>query len=137
MKTEFQNQIKLNNTEWEKRLEAQKKNDEDLDKRLKEQDKRTKTAVETKLTSVKTYFEKHKTTHKRKLDSTIDIEQEEEDDEDMNREANNTRMALRSKVETTDRTISSLQERLGEQERAIMANSQIVTRAMKQKIEKL
>lgn len=53
----------------------------------------------------------------------------------MSGENNSTRIALRRKVETAERTISSLQERLGEQERALMANSQIVTRAMQQKLD--
>ena len=52
MKAEFKTQLEYNNIEWEKRLEHQKKTDGDWDKRLREQDERTKTTINTMIEAV-------------------------------------------------------------------------------------
>lgn len=61
-----------------------------------------------------------KPSHKKRSSITANLEEEDDD---------STR-TLKYKFETAKRTILSLQERLDEQERSLMASSQIVARAM-------
>ena len=84
------------------------------------------------MNSVKTYFKVHTSTYKRKSEDTTNRE-----DKEMNNENYNTKMVFRRKVETDEKTISSLHERLGKQERALVANSKIMTISMQQNLDKL
>ena len=45
MKNEFKNQMKQNNDEWSKRLEAQRRSDNEWDKRVKDLNDYTKEAI--------------------------------------------------------------------------------------------
>ena len=61
MKKEFKAQLELNNTEWQKHLEIQKKINIDWDKRLTGQDERIKTIINTLMDAVNTLMNQHKT----------------------------------------------------------------------------
>ena len=79
MKAEFKTQLEYNNIEWEKRLEHQKKTDGDWDKRLREQDERTKTTINTMIEAVNSILNQQKISQKRKSDDTLEREEKEDE----------------------------------------------------------
>ena len=53
MKEEFKTQMNQNNLEWERRLEQQKKSDEDWDRRMRTQHTDTKITIDSMITTMK------------------------------------------------------------------------------------
>ena len=53
MKNEFKNQMKQNNDEWNKRLEAQRRSDNEWDRRFKDLNDYTKEAIGSMMIAIK------------------------------------------------------------------------------------
>ena len=90
MKNEFKNQMKQNNDEWNERLEAQRRSDNEWERRIKDLNDYTKEAIGSMMITIKEILVDTKETNniiaptsaeKRKVDTTREEEYEEYDDE--------------------------------------------------------
>ena len=64
MKNEFKNQMKQNNDEWNKRLEAQRRSDNEWDRRIKYLNDYTKEAIRSMMITIKEILVDTKETNK-------------------------------------------------------------------------
>ena len=76
---------------------------------------------------MKEYFESNKKSDKRKSEPYLD---EHEDNIDIEDDSSNSHTLLRRKVAISEITIRILDKRICEQERSLVANTTIITRAM-------
>ena len=134
MKTEFKNQMKQNNDEWNERLEAQRRSDNEWDRRIKDLNDYTKEAIGSMMITIKEILVDTKETNKireptsaekRKVDTTREEEYEEYDDEGNQNtiDSNLVNTRLRRKVSMSEAAIRALEQKLMEQDRALLAKS--------------
>ena len=132
MKEEFKVQTTQNNIEWERRLEMQKRSDDEWDRRMKVQHVETKATITTMMKTMKEILANHRN-NKRKSEET---EYNSDMDLDMNTvEDKESHVQLRRKVISSEQTIRDLNEKLDEQGRALMVNSAVLTRTMRKNLE--
>ena len=134
IKNEFKNQMKQNSDEWNKRLETQIRSDNEWGRIIKDLNDYTKEAIGSMMITIKEILVDTKKTNKirappisekRKLDTTREKEYEEYDDEGNQNtiDSNLVKTRLWRKVSMSETEIRALEQKLMEQDRALLEKS--------------
>ena len=147
MKNEFKKQMKQNNDEWNKRLEAQRRGDNEWDRRIKYLNDYTKEAIGIMMITIKEILLDTKETknirtptsaEKIKVDTRREEEYEEYDDEGNQNtiDSNLVNTRLRIKVSMYETVIRALEQKLMDQDRDLPAKSNIEKKTATKKNDK-